>query len=176
MQKADAPKQGLQTKHIILILGIVVVIAAAAVAVILLTRDKPPEVVVSGNSYDIPIIDANNVEEISALVGEKVAAGMFTTYMSTTWIFPDGKSPASDATMGNDPSNNYPFWFTLTVNGEEVMKSSLLPVGQIMKEIKLDKDLDAGTYAAVLTVNMVDNDGVPMKTDVGFNLTLIVEN
>ncbi|MDR0857615.1 MAG: hypothetical protein LBN97_01130 [Oscillospiraceae bacterium] len=173
MSNAKAPKAGLQTKHIVLILGIVVVIAAAAVAVILLTRDKAPEVASSGSV--IPVIDESNAEEITSQINQKVADGMFTTYMSTTWTFPDGKSPASDATMGNDPSNHYPFWFTLTVNDEEVYKSSLLPVGMVMKEIKLSKVLEAGTHNAVMMINMVDNDGNPLPSDVGFNITLVIQ-
>jgi methionine-rich copper-binding protein CopC len=169
---AGAKPAGLTTKRIILILGILVIVCAAAVAAFVLTREKPPETVATR------VIDESNLEEINAEIEEKVAKGMFETHMTTTWTFPDGKSPSSDAIMGNSPNNNYPFWFEVSLRGSEeiVYSSSLLPVGSEIAEIVLEKDLDAGTYAALLTIHMVEEDGAEVESNMGFNITLIIEN
>lgn len=169
---ARAKKSGLTTKHVVLILGALAIVCAAVVLAVVLSRG--PEPAVTGAR----VIDENNLAEITAEIEEKVAKGMFETHMTTTWTFPDGKSPSSDAVMGNSPNNNYPFWFEVTPQGanEAVYTSSLLPVGSQVAEIVLDKDLEAGTYPALLTVHMVEEDGAEVESNMGFNITLIVEN
>ncbi|MDR1321197.1 MAG: hypothetical protein LBK56_07190 [Gracilibacteraceae bacterium] len=168
--------KGLTTKRIVLILGALAIVCAAVVAVIVLTRpaaDIGEERTPLGNL----VIDDNNIEQIQRDVEEKVARGMFRTYMTTTWTFPDGKSASSDAVMGNSDANAYPFWFEVTLNDtdEVVYTSSLLPVGSVMKEIILDKDLEAGTYGAILTIYMVDENNEPVESNMGFMLTLTVQ-
>jgi hypothetical protein len=166
--------RGLQTKHIVLILGCLLIIAAAVVAVILLTGREAPNTNISG----IPVINPDNLADVEADIREKVEKGMFATHMNTVWTFPDGKSPSDDAVMGNSGANSYPFWFEVTVDGETVFTSDLLPVGTQIKEIILDKDLDAGEYAAVLSIHMVDdtNNNEPIESNMGFNITLFIQN
>jgi hypothetical protein len=166
--------KGLGTKHIVLILGCLLIIAAAVVAVILLTGREAPNTDTGG----IPVINPDNLADVEADIREKVEKGMFATHMNTVWTFPDGKSPSDDAVMGNSGANSYPFWFEVTVDGETVFTSDLLPVGTQIKEIVLDKDLDAGEYAAVLSIHMVDdtNNNEPIESNMGFNITLFIQN
>jgi hypothetical protein len=165
-------QKGLSTKHILLILGSLIIVCGAVVAVIVLLR--PAASVTAG----IPVIDESNLDDITREMEEKVAKGMFETHMNTTWTFPDGQSPSRDAVMGNAASNHYPFWFEVTVPGAEgvVYTSSLLPVGSQIVEIILDKDLDPGNYPAVVTIHMVEEDGTEVESNMGFNITLMVEN
>jgi hypothetical protein len=166
-----APGRGLQTKHIVLILGIALIAAAAVVTVILLTRDKPADTIAG-----IPVINADNLADVEEEIREKVEKGMFVTHMNTMWTFPDGKSPSDDAVMGNSSANSYPFWFELISGGELLFKSDLLPVGTQIKDIVLTKDLDAGEYPAVVNIHMVDdtNDNEPIESNMGFNITLVI--
>jgi hypothetical protein len=167
---AVAKAGGLTTKHIVLILGaLVIVCAAVIIAVLLLRAEKPAQ-------GGVPIVDESNISDIMAEIDEKVARGMFETHMNTRWSFPDGKSPSSNAVMGNAPANNFSFWFTVTLadTGELVYTSSLLPVGSELESIVLDKDLDAGTYAAIVTIHMVDDEGAEVESNMGINITLIV--
>jgi hypothetical protein len=168
---AAIPAKGLTTKKIILILGIFVIVCAAIIIAILLLRTPEP-------AGGVPVIDENNLEEIMSEIEEKVARGMFETHMTTTWSFPDGQSPSSDAVMGNSAANNFPFWFTVTLadSGEIVYTSSLMPVGSQLAEIVLGEDLDAGTYPAVITIHMVDEEGEEVESNMGFNITLLVAN
>jgi hypothetical protein len=167
--------KGLQTKHIVLILGVLVIIAAAAVAAYVLTR---PQTLPMAETGGAPVMNEDNMEQIMAEVGEKVAKGMFHTYMNTTWRFPDGKSASSNAVMGNAAENNYAFWFDVTLkdSGDEVYASSLLPVGTQLKEIILSKDLDKGEYAAVVRIHMIDENNEPVEGNTGFNITLVIQN
>jgi hypothetical protein len=163
---------------VLIIVGIVLVCATAVTIVFLLrsgdAEEEPPPVVVSGAR----VITPENVHEISMEIAEKVERGMFETYMNTTWTFPDGKSASSDAVMGNSVNNRFAFYFTVTLNDtdETVFTSGLIPVGTQIAEIVLEKDLAAGTYPAVVVVNMIDDDGEPVETNTGINVTLIIRN
>jgi hypothetical protein len=169
-----SPK-GLTTKHIILILGSLLIICAAVITAILLLRQQP-----EATTMDIAgakVVDKNNISEIEEEIKDKVASGMFETHMNTTWNFPDGKSPSSNAVMGNSAANNYPFWFTVSLadTQEVVYTSSLLPLGSQIEEIKLDKDLDEGIYEALITIHLVDDEGAEVESNMGFNITLKIE-
>lgn len=164
-------KKGLTTKHVILILGSLIIICAAIVVAIFLLKDKPEQ---SG----ISVINESNLEQIQGKVEENVAKGMFMTHMNTTWIFPDGKSSSSNAIMGNAAENNYPFWFTVTLPDTEeiIFQSGLMPVGTQLSKIKLDKNLKMGTYPAVITIHMIDDEGEEVEGNMTFNITLEVKN
>lgn len=161
--------KGLTTKKIILIFGSLIIICAAVIIAILLLREEPE---------GIAVANASNIEQIQGEVKDKVAKGMFMTHMNTTWSFKNGGSASYDAVMGNSSANTYPFWFTLTLadTSEVIYQSGLIPVGQQISEITLEKDLDKGTYPAVVNIQMVDENGKEMDNNMGFNITLIVEN
>ena len=168
--KSQTAEKKLTTKHVILILGALIIICAAVVtAIFFMTREIPDEMT--------PVANAGNLEDIKSQVQDKVSKGMFMTHMNTTWVFPDGKSASSNAVMGNSSANNYPFWFTLKLadTDEVLYKSGTLPVGQQLSEIKLDKDLAKGDYPAVINIQMVDENGTDVESNMAFNITLTVE-
>jgi len=165
-------KKELTTKHVVLILGIVAIIAAAAVIIVHLLRQKTQD---APKSNVVGIVTEENVKEINESIKDKVAKGMFETHMNTTWHFPDGKSASSNAVMGNASSNNYPFWFTIALaDGEIVFTSGIIPVGSEIAEIILDKELEAGRYDASVSINMVEEDGTPVESNMGINVTLVI--
>lgn len=171
---STAVAKGLTTKKIILILGsLVIVCAAVIIAIVLLRQPITPESVPGG----VAIVNQDNLARIESDIDEKVAKGMFETYMNTNWEFPDGKSASSNAVMGNSASNQYPFWFTVTLEdtNEIVFTSSLLPLGTKLQEVKLEKELKKGTYPAVVSIHMVDEKGVEVESNMGFNITLSVK-
>lgn len=187
---AEQTKKKLETKHVILISVIIIAIAAVIIAYLLTRSD-----VVKDEPVPTAILNEENLSEITDGVREKVAKGMFTTYMNTVWTFPDGKSPSSNAVMGNSHSNNYAFWFTVTLAEEDeddssvakkdpnkpgpgdiVYTSVMMPVGSKLEEIILDEDLDAGEYSAYITIHMVDENDEEVDGNMGINLTLLVEN
>jgi hypothetical protein len=172
------PPGRLTMRHIILILGVLIIICAAIITIVFLLRDSgsdmPAEPVPGGNL----VIDESNLDSIMREVEEKVAEGMFETHMNTTWRFPDGATASENAVMGNAASNRYPFWFTVALadTGDIVYTSSLLPVGSQIKEVKLSEDLDEGRYSAIMVIHMVNDDGEEVESNMGFSITLVVEN
>jgi len=131
------------------------------------------EIMIPGGNM---VISSDNLDDIKQAITEKVERGMFSTYMNTTWTFPDSKSPSSDAVMGNSPNNNYPFWFSLAIGDDEIYRSSLLPVGTQLKEVILTADLPPGTHNALMDINMVDENGEPVESNMKFAITLIIRN
>ncbi len=170
-KKSTVAAKGLTTKHVILILGSLVIICAAVVIAILLLR------VPKTDPSAVKVINKGNLASIQADINNKVAKGMFETHMNTTWEFPDGKSASTNAVMGNSASNNYPFSFTVTLKDtkELVYTSSEIPLGTQLEEIKLDKELEKGTYPAVVSIHMTDENGKEVESNMGFNITLIVK-
>ena len=167
-------KGGLTTRHVVLILGLVIIIAASVIVAILLLRDTAEE------PDGLPVINQANVREIQEQVRENVARGMLRTHMNMIWNFRDGASPSHNAVMGNSASNNFPFYFTITLGGtgEVIFTSGLLPLGTVIdnSDIVLGRVLPAGDYDAVVNVHMVDDDGEPVDSNMGFNITLIIES
>jgi len=168
-------KGGLTTKHIVLIIAFLLIVCATVLTAIYLLRPKQDTL---AEISATPIVTEENVKEIEREIEDKVAQGMFETHMNTTWTFPDGKSPSSDAVMGNAPSNNYPFYFTVTIPDEQepVFTSGILPIGTEIAEIKLDKELTAGTYYAVIGIHMIDDEGELIEGNMGINVTLVIES
>lgn len=163
-----------------LILGSLFIVSAAVVVLVLALRGDGAESVVieAPRIAGTPIVTADNLDTIVQETRERVRRGMFQTHMNTTWTFPDGYSPSTNAVMGNAANNNYPFWFTVTVQetDEVVFTSGLMPLGTQLSEITLDTPLPAGTYRAVVSINMIDDEGVPVDNNVGLGVTLIVQN
>lgn len=170
----EVVKKGLTTTHKIMIAGFSVLIIVIVVAAVL---------ILSGREKELPPEEANqvvtldNFEEIMLENEEKVADGYFETWMITTWTFPDGKSPASLAIMGNSPANQYPFYFELYLKdtGELVYTSGLIPVGNELKEIQLDVELPKGEYEASATIRMVKDDE-EIDSNMSIGVDLIIEN
>jgi hypothetical protein len=173
----------LQTKHIVLILGTLVIIASAVVAAYVLTRPNDTD---NFSSIDpnitpigrIEVINESNVTELIEEVRENVAKGRFSTHMNTTWRFPDGSSPSSNAVMGNSARNNYPMWFEVRLqeNNELIFTSPVLPLGTQIEEIVLDRVLSKGTYPAALSIHMIDDDGEIVQGNMGFSISLVIQN
>ncbi|GHV12549.1 hypothetical protein FACS1894219_05670 [Clostridia bacterium] len=175
--KEETTTKGLQNKYIILTLGVLVIIGAVVITIFLLTKESSDDVPVATNSWGTPVINEDNVADIKEALDEKIASGMFETYMNTTWTFPSGKAPSNDAIMGNSVNNNYPFWFEVVVSetNNVVYTSSLLPVGTSLKEIVLSENLEKGEYPAVAVIHRVDENGVPVGSDVSFTITLVIQ-
>jgi hypothetical protein len=178
---SDKPKAGLTGVQLAAILGSVAIVAAAAVVIVVLVLGGgEPEVVylpaaTPGRTH---VINEENVRDIMEDIHAKVELGMFMTHMNTVWTFRDSDAPSHDAVMGNSASNNFPFWFTVTLlsTGDIIFTSGLLPLGSQIAEIKLDTDLPAGTHEAYVSIHLVDNDGNPIDASMGINITLIIQN
>lgn len=185
----DGNKKGLSGPQVALILGCVAIVCTAALAAVYMLSsgdDLPSDSVITdfvppplaATHQGALIVTEENLHTIGQEVRERVERGMFVTHMNTTWNFPDGYSASSDAVKGNSPDNNFAFWFTVTLAGTDhiVYTSGLIPVGAQLSEIILDDPLPQGTYDAVININMIDDDGVPVDNNMGIALTIVVRD
>lgn len=168
-----------KTKIIITCICIVALLAVgAAAAMFVMMMNKPDAVAENINSYTM---DEGNYQQIMNDMSEQVQEGYFETYMTTDWIFPDGSSEASDAMLGNSPNNTKPIRCELLLEetGEKLFETKVIPVGALVSPIKLDRDLEAGTYNAtcmIYLMNEKDDGTFEDYSSAGFRVTLLIEN
>lgn len=170
--KSKDPATGKKSKkNVVIIVILVLLLVAAGIIIFLLTRPKPED-------DGLGVVTDDNLGYIGNQLAEKVDKATFQTYMNTVWKFPKGSEPSSNAVIGNSDSNNYAFYFTVVLDetGEELYESGLIPVGRTVASLKLDKSLPKGEYDATCLIQLVDVDGEPIESDLGFAVTLIVEN
>jgi hypothetical protein len=170
---------------IIIVIGIIVILLLLAVIVILLLR-KPTE------SSDTPLTPAtepqrevlvskDNVDEIVEQMEQEIAEytppGYYTAQMNSTWHFATGDSESYDSYVANASENTSDVYFDLYLSDDmenPIYQSPVLPVGTEIRNIRLNKDLEQGTYESVLVYTLVDENQKSQGT-VSFTVTLIVE-
>lgn len=181
--QSDGPvKKKMSGKQKALIAGAVVIILALVAVIVFLLLPKEEPVPLASQR----VVTDGNLKAIGDDMAAKIDAATFQTYMNFTWNFPDGKSPSSNAVIGNAAVNNYDFYFEVVLPGDEdaaragispgdaIYTSGLIPVAMAMDELTLDKDLPAGEYKAVCYFHLMDEYGEEIDSDLGFNITVRV--
>lgn len=184
MSSFKEPKQG-NRKNIVIIIVFAILVIALAVCIILLVKrpdveqsDHPePESTISpaAAALERGFVEESVTQDIMSEMADKVEEGMFECKMTTTWTFEDTDSVSPNAYVANVESNRYTLYFDVYQEGtEELLYSSpMLPVGTEFQEVKLEKDLPAGEYKAVVMYTMVD-DNYEEVSSVGFSITISV--
>lgn len=168
-----------KTKIIIAGICIVALLAVgAAVAMFVMLMNKEDDTPQDNGVYTM---DEGNYQQIMDDMTERVQEGYFETYMTTDWVFPDGSSEASDAMLGNSPNNTKPIRCELLLDetGEKLFETNVIPVGALVSPIKLNQDLDAGTYDATCMIYLMNEkeDGTfEDYSSAGFKVSLIIQN
>lgn len=164
---------------IIIVIAFVILIAALIACIVLLLakqKEEPaPESPARSNVLDRGIVDEDNAGDIMDEMSEKVEKGMFECKMTTAWTFDDGKSESPNAYVANVENNLYTLYFDVyeETTNELLYSSPMLPVGTELKNFKLDKELPAGEYDAVVMYTMVD-ENLEEVSNVGFKVTITV--
>lgn len=165
-----------KTKTIVAVSCIVALLAVgAAVAMFIMMNHKEEE------SQAMYTMDEGNYQQIMDDMSAQVQEGYFETYMTTEWTFPDGSSDASEAMLGNSPNNTKPIRCELLLDetGEVLFETGVLPVGALVSPIRLERDLEAGTYDATCMIYLMNEkeDGTfEDYSSAGFRVTLIIES
>lgn len=162
---------------IILIVAILVIGVLVGAVIVLLARpaEEVPQSMVADNRATI--VTPENVDEVLEQAKEPVVAGWYSCEMNTEWHFKDSKSPSYDAYVVNAENNEFTVYFDLFLEetGELVYSSPYMEVGAKLDELVLTKQLAAGTYPAIVTYNLVD-DNKEKLSSVSVTVTLYVEN
>lgn len=174
---------GKKRRNVIIVIVVafaILVVALVACIVLLLTKQKEEPMqesqsVPRSTVLDRGFVDEDNAGDIIDEMSEKVSKGMFECKMTTAWTFDDGKSTSPNAYVANVENNLYTLYFDVyEENTNELLYSSpMLPVGTELKNFKLDKELAAGEYNAVVMYTMVD-ENLEEVSSVGFKVTISV--
>lgn len=151
-----APAAAAKKSHsriIIAVAGIIICVLVGVILYMLVGKDS--------KAYNT-VVTPDNVEEVIAELdeAEHTPVGSYEVVMNTDWVFPDSSSASSNAYVENSVDNQNTVYFTIALaNGTTpIYESPLIPVGSHLEDIKLDTKLDAGTYDAVMTYHLVDDD------------------
>ena len=138
------------------VLVIILLLVVVALAIFLFMRGDDRGMVVT----------EDNVEEMQAQLAEPVEDGHYNTTMNFDWTFENGKAASSNAYVANSESNTRTVYFDVNLadTDELIYSSPYIPVGGELNEIRLDEDLDAGDYEAVVTYHLVDDDKEEITT------------
>lgn len=177
-QKEPAGKN--RRNIIIIAIVFAALVAALVICIVLLLKKKEEPAQESGNAsqstvLDRGFVDESNAGEIMDEMSDKISEGMFECKMTTTWTFDDGKSESPNAYVANVENNLYTLYFDVyeESTNELLYSSPMLPVGTELKNFKLDKELAAGEYDAVVMYTMVNED-LEEVSSVGFKVMISV--
>lgn len=168
ISRESAKNSRKNTVIIVIIIGIVI-IAIVALILVFARQTKPKRNVV---------VTPDNVDEIlSDMEKQPAKPGTYEVKMNTTWDFDKGTAASSNAYVENSTSNTnaVDFDIVLSETGETIFKSPVIPVGSHLENITLDKALEKGTYACVLTYHLLDDKG-DTTGKLNLNLTINVAN
>ncbi len=179
-QRESARKKRRNVIIMIVVAFVVLVAALVTCIVLLLTKQKEEPMqesqsVTRSTVLDRGFVDEDNAGDVIDEMTEKVSKGMFECKMTTAWTFDDGKSTSPNAYVANVENNLYTLYFDVyeESTNELLYSSPMLPVGTELKNFKLDKELAAGEYDAVVMYTMVD-ENLEEVSSVGFKVTISV--
>lgn len=125
------------------------------------------------------VVNEENAEEVAEELIEKedVRSGSYRAIMNSTWNFKDGTSVSENAYVENSETNTNDVYFDVQLadTAETIYESPLIPLGGYLDEIKLNKDLESGSYDCVLIYHLVDEEQETLST-LRMAITIIVEN
>jgi hypothetical protein len=106
------------------------------------------------------MLTPETLDEVREELARPRQATHFTTSMNTSWEFPSGTEPSTNATVGNSTLNDFTMYFdvVLVATGEVVFSSPFMPVGTRLEYFALDVPLPPGEHDAIATFTLVDDD------------------
>ncbi len=159
---------------IVVLVAVVAVLVGVIIYLVMPKEEEKRNVVVTEDNIGETMGQMEQAEE------NYTPPGYFTATMNYEWHFPDGKSPSTDAHVENVSENTNDVYFDLfladDVNEEDPLyESPVIPLGNYLEKITLDKDLDAGEYDCVCVYHLVDEDQNSIST-ASFSVKVVVEN
>lgn len=151
-----------------LILLLLTVIVGLGITIFMLLH-KPEEPKPERTVSEGLVVDGN--------IDQKASEARFTTDMNMIWTFPSGSAVSNNAVIGNSASNQYECYFEIYLNDENqtlLYSSPVLPVGQRLEELKLDQVLPDGSYDAICTYHILDDEDPDIELGtVSFTVSLM---
>lgn len=164
-----------KTSPVLIAIIIVLLIALLAVVAVLVYKSRQPVVPETTSKHLHGNVDIKDDPNGSA-VATRVAEGMIVVKMKSTWVFPDGKSEGNGY-VANSEANGKPMFVTVqdVDTGDTLLEAGPIPVGSCIENFKLDKELEAGTYTAIVAHSLLDENDEVYNT-VRTQVTIEVKN
>lgn len=173
-QKSERSKKG--GKVGLAVCAVVIVALLGIVVYLLIDRRQQEQPEDQPRSRNV-VVNEDNVEEVlTQLQGKKTAPGYYEVMMNTTWNFPNGEEPSSNAYVKNVETNTNSVYFDVMLadTEETILASPILPVGSYLDSITLDTALSAGTYDCLVTYHLLDDEDNSIAT-LKLTLTIVIE-
>lgn len=148
---------------IIVIVAIIIILVLIAVIVYMANKKESKPELSGGRAT---IITEDNVQEVIQSLNTPNTDATYTVTMTNEWVFEDGTAAAENFYVKNTENNKRTVYFDLQLadTGEKIYSSPYIPVGEEMRTMTLDKDLDAGDYKVIMTYYLVDENYVELTT------------
>lgn len=154
MKKVEEKKSKKKVIVISAIIVMLIIITSLGVVIYtLLQKPKEQKTTVNRAVSEGLVVDDN--------IDRKASEARFTTDMNMIWTFPSGSAVSNNAQIGNSASNIYECYFEVYLDDEEqtlLYSSPVLPVGKRLEELKLEQVLPDGTYDAICTYHILDDE------------------
>lgn len=126
------------------------------------------------------VVTPDNVEEVRQMLEEqefRPEDARFQFSLVPNWTFPTSRTPSPDARVRNVETNSRTVFFDVVIEELDrvVYVSPYMPLGTEHRGFALDYDLEPGTYSAIVTYFLVDDD-FQILTDVSVGVTITVES
>lgn len=169
---------------IVILLFLVVLVLVAFIAFKMGKGDSTTDSSGSSNSRTIAesarvVLDEESAQNVMDEMRESVEEGMFECNMSMKWTFEEGTEQSKDAVVANSENNTHPIYFDVRLKDtdELIYSSPVIPVGEQLTNISLDKDLDPGEYKAVVMYSLLkDEESQEVTSQAGFVIKIVVKN
>jgi hypothetical protein len=167
--------------HALVVVGglILVALVGVIVALVMVLNRPAPEPEPEAPPQRTVVVHEENAErQVEELINMKpVEPGYYQVSMTTNWVFPDGTSPSSNAYVRNRESNSNDVYFDILMRDtkETLYESPIIPLGDYINNITLDKDLDPGRYSCLIVYHLVDENQNTVST-LNMGLMITVEN
>lgn len=187
MGNPDVEKEKLPDKKgkLLILAGIGVIMVLLGVIVMLLLGRKDQVIeseavtaAVEETKRNVVVNESNAEEVASEMINQEyVAPGYYSASMTTTWHFPTGDAVSGDAYVENKTENTNDVYFDIFLADQEdvpIYQSPVIPRGSELKEIALDKPLEAGSHDCILIYHLVDEEQKTVST-LRVGITIVVE-
>jgi len=169
------------TNRVLVVIVVLVLLALVGVIialVMMLNRPEPEPEPEEPPQRTVVVHPEGAEQQIEEIINQTpVEPGYYQVSMTTDWIFPDGTSPATNAFVRNRDTNTNDVYFDILLRDsrEVIYESPIIPLGDYVNNITLDRDLDPGTYNCIMVYHLVDEEQTTLST-LNMGLTLTVQN
>lgn len=123
------------------------------------------------------VVNKKNIDEFSESIDERVKKrpGSYEVIMNTEWFFDDNGMESDNAYVENskDNTNKVRFLLSLEDKPDDILYTSdVIPVGDRISGIQLDRPVPSGRNRAIVTYQLLDEEGY-MLGEVKAGVTLV---